>query len=335
MDGILEPELTEGTSLRKYNMDLGVTYNEYDADTPLHRLLAAAQDGDSETVQDLLEGPNEFSDEDLSQALHNAITWSDDAQTAIILICHGAPIEGRHMERAIQMNDVRVLEIIQAHREEPVSIFKPWYLRRTMGGSETPSGRRDRPFLTKWMLEKGARITQPRDPKYTNVMETAVEHGTADTVKLLLTQGGNPYNGTLYRPLTNRGGDFETEGVVKVLVEYGADINGKSDAYEGASPLHWALEVDKDTVSLVDILVKLGADLDKMDDIGRTPADVALINGLRASHSIIMRAKAERMPERPKSKWKRDFGSRGTRKAVLSLPLSFSRIFEAKSASRR
>lgn len=72
-------------------------------------------------------------------------------------------------------------------------------------------------------------------------------------------------------------------GIVKRLVEHGADVNAKQQG--GFTPLHEAAHRgDKD---MADVLIKAGADLGARNTEGKTPAEMARENGHSALAEIL------------------------------------------------
>ena len=90
------------------------------------------------------------------------------------------------------------------------------------------------------------------------------KHGTTGTVKWLLMQDPPPYidvHGTYWTPLmTAAMSDTDSEGKVRLLIEYGADRELKS--LHGETVLHWAREFNM-PAAVIDILENYRPDVSR------------------------------------------------------------------------
>ena len=126
------------------------------------------------------------------------------------------------------------------------------------------------------LMEKGANINAQDKYGYTALHHAAICRNT-NAAKSLLECGSNvlsKFFENKLQPLhlASRRGDLE---MIHVLVEAGADINGK-DIY-GATPLHYAI-IDG-MPDITETLIKCGADMESTDQLGQTPFTLALKMG--------------------------------------------------------
>jgi uncharacterized protein len=114
----------------------------------------------------------------------------------------------------------------------------------------------------------------------------AVMGGHVDAARSLLEAGADPnamsrHRFVKVRPLHTACAlevSVENPDVVRLLVEHGADVDGRN-AEGGATPLHNAAQ--SGSVELVRALLELGADRDAKTDDGRTPRDLAKSDDVR------------------------------------------------------
>ncbi len=115
----------------------------------------------------------------------------------------------------------------------------------------------------------------------------AVMGGSVEAVRRLLDAGADPnamsrHRFVKVRPLhTATAADISTPNaeIIRALVAGGADPDGRT-AEGGATPLHNAAQ--SASVELVRTLLELGADPQAAMDDGRTPADLASSDEIRA-----------------------------------------------------
>ena len=80
--------------------------------------------------------------------------------------------------------------------------------------------------------------------------------------------------------------------VTRLLLENGASVNPKNTYYYTGSPLHTACEEDT-SVSMVKVLIEFGADLNKKDDFGETPLFKAVAEQKYAIAEVLIRKGAD------------------------------------------
>jgi ankyrin repeat protein len=228
----------------KLLLDHGASVDAKDNDnsTPLRR---AAQNGKNEIVKLLLNyGANiETTDQYGNTLLHTAAEGGHTKVVALLLDC-GA--NNRARNKACGNRDGEL----------------PLHKAADAGNSE----------LVKLLLEHGAE-SDINDNVYTgSPLYNACSSGNLETVRVLLERGATrsmdmkcgmssltPFEHSL------DGRDFE---VAKLLLSYGADINGKKGAF--STPLHRAAS-NKDDSDIVKFLMSQGADVDAKDISGVTP----------------------------------------------------------------
>lgn len=93
-----------------------------------------------------------------------------------------------------------------------------------------------------------------------------------EVVKPLLKAGANPN----LEPLLKKACENQNLKIVKLLVEYGADVNATND--EGQTALFDAIEAKRANVEIIRFLITHGADINKEDDKGITPLIFAQTN---------------------------------------------------------
>lgn len=96
-----------------------------------------------------------------------------------------------------------------------------------------------------------------------------IESGATNYIELYLANGGDPN-------IRNEEGEsllhmavlHHRHFAVKVLINHHADINLTTP--NGLTPLHYAAQIDN-SENMIELLIKLGANIDAQDNNGRTP----------------------------------------------------------------
>ncbi|KAI5803631.1 hypothetical protein DFH27DRAFT_53933 [Peziza echinospora] len=142
----------------------------------------------------------------------------------------------------------------------------------------------------KGLLAEGANA-ESRDPEYGQTpLSWAAEKGQEGVVKLLLEHGvdveARDMGAYEQSPLSWAAGNGR-EGVVKLLLEHGADVEAKNN--NGQSPLSWA--AGRGHEGVVKLLLEHGADIEARDLVGirRTPLLWAAAEG----HEVVVRVLLE------------------------------------------
>jgi hypothetical protein len=127
-------------------------------------------------------------------------------------------------------------------------------------------------------LEKGANIEARRDASPETPLGLAIKIQQEDMIEFLLKQNANPDNAFKYSWLSIR--DLESPlsaianhelslSMLEILIKYKADVNKKDK--EGDTPLHRAAV--KERMDLVELLLKNGADPNLRNIAGRNPLE--------------------------------------------------------------
>ncbi|KAK2756672.1 hypothetical protein FQN54_005117 [Arachnomyces sp. PD_36] len=139
--------------------------------------------------------------------------------------------------------------------------------------------------LVRYLVDHGAAVNAVCKDNNTPLHE-AVAEGTVEMVKYLLSAGANfaAENGQGHTPLhhlvAKRTDVALVEDRITALVEAGADIN------QGPrTPLHLAAKQGRR--GMVDILLKLGADVNRMDDEGSTPLLDAVYGATSCTAAVV------------------------------------------------
>ena len=126
-------------------------------------------------------------------------------------------------------------------------------------------------------LSDGRLDVNARDKKGVTPLHLAVGQSETPGVVKALLDGGADVNvcdgrdGTGVTPLHWAAGFSKTPGVVEVLLAAGADVNAQDEF--GGTPLHWAALASK-TPGVIGALLSGGADVNAQDEKGRTPCDL-------------------------------------------------------------
>lgn len=129
----------------------------------------------------------------------------------------------------------------------------------------------------KYLLKKGAYLTTWLNDSILPIY-TAAEYGRDEIVKAILDQDREQVNVTQSHGLTplhvaSFMGRLQT---VKILLEYGAEINAKTQ--EGATALYYAAQENQKEI--LQLLLEKGADINSQRSYGYAPLHVSALNGL-------------------------------------------------------
>ena len=116
------------------------------------------------------------------------------------------------------------------------------------------------------LLAQGADVNKP-GLGYSTPLDAAVKFRQTEVIKILLDHGADPNDGRHEGPLSVAIMNVDVEAA-KLLLEHGANANGEYSSHEPV--LCWAEE--KQSVSLVDLLVNAGADVNVTMGLDRAPA---------------------------------------------------------------
>ena len=148
-------------------------------------------------------------------------------------------------------------------------------------------------FITDLSAKAGGKIDQFETMKYQKILYLAVDNGAYKTAKVLLRSGFRPSNACEYQgkkrntPL-HLAAHAVNEKMIKLLLSYGAEINGKDDAKQ--YPIHCVIkganyslydarpDLKEEGLACLRLLLNNGADVNKQDFFGSTALHVAAIN---------------------------------------------------------
>lgn len=169
-----------------------------------------------------------------------------------------------------------------------------------------------------WLILRGAEVNWRHDSHDSglniNALTIAIEEGNVAAVAKLLEYGAditrsNPYkdsplcvaidartpNGTSTDQF-----DVDSQQIVRLLLEYGADPNSTDWAWSGKTALHKAVQYFDSLQGfclagdLIPILLEAGADPLMPDASGITPLDICRLNKDTRSETLLMEAIAKR-----------------------------------------
>lgn len=135
------------------------------------------------------------------------------------------------------------------------------------------------------LLESGNDVAiDAESPNYSeNALAEAAIYGKEDVARVLLDYGasvngpGWTLGGPGWTPLILASNFFGTPGLIWLLYERGAYIEARTDGEKGATSLHLASSGGRHyDIAVVLALLKAGADIDAIDNHGRTPERCAL-----------------------------------------------------------
>lgn len=105
---------------------------------------------------------------------------------------------------------------------------------------------------------------------------SAVENNSSDTLKYLLDNGLDPNAACLMGSMLNNAVFFDNPNAARMLLEYGADVNGGNDVTYGEPIMLAAKNGYLDTIK---VLIDYGAAINCEDVTGLTPLIAAIKNG--------------------------------------------------------
>lgn len=153
----------------------------------------------------------------------------------------------------------------------------------------------------------GGRWTSEREGLGVNALHRAAEKGCAECVRLLTEAGVSPnernglgLGGQSPLHILAASGDEEIVDAAKILISFGASVNGKDE--NGDTPLHCLaknvrmkfVEENVSCEKMVDLLVSAGAAVDAKNKAGETPVERAVKEGSWLVASALLRGGAEK-----------------------------------------
>jgi ankyrin repeat protein len=116
-------------------------------------------------------------------------------------------------------------------------------------------------------IKSSLHLLNTEDANDFDMVTRSLEDNQIPIFRRLLENGAHAYDAIIFASIRNM------PEVVKVLIDFGVDVNLRSKNYDSWIALHWAVEGGN--LSVLQVLIAAGADVNLTDDDGRTALSLA------------------------------------------------------------
>jgi len=164
---------------------------------------------------------------------------------------------------------------------------------------EVCANEKSQPEIAKILIDNGAEIQRVPGMVFGSPLCVSVRQGHEAIARLLLEKDRSLINdpaAPLFSPLywtLNQAHDISNAvPIIRMLLDFGANVNGNCSPFRDQSPLHLAAR--SFTPGLIELLIDGGASVDARDgEHGMTPLMVAVLNGVPENCKLLLAREAD------------------------------------------